>query len=216
MNENGVYVLGIGHNTITTIDLLESCNIPILGLLHYNNERTGELYFGHPIIGCFEDFLTKESLQNKRFVLSMGDINIRKNLYNRIKSKGGIIPTIIHPRAIVSRYSSIGEGVIIMPGSIIQADTIIGDNTVITINSIISHSSKIGKHCFISGNSIIGAYIELEDCVQIGQSCTIVSGTATSIGFNSTLGAGSVLRTNMKPNSIYLGNPARFIKSKDE
>lgn len=212
MEAEELYILGVGHNTATIIDLVEDCGYSISGLLHYNYDRIGDKYFNYEIKGCFEDLFQHESLDGMNFVLSMGDISIREKLYRKIVNKGGIIPTLIHPTAIVSKRAQIGNGVMILPQSIVQADAKIGDNTVITMNSTVSHASMIGCHCFISGHCIIGAYVEIEDRVHIGQGVTIVSGAVNIIGENSVLGAGSVLRNDIKPNSIYLGNPARFVK----
>lgn len=210
--EKLVYILGVGHNTVTFMDLVEDCGHQIAGLLHYNHDRVGEMYFDYKIDGCFEDLMDRPSLEGMNFTLSMGDISIRKRVYSRIIAKGGNVPTLIHPSSVVSKRSEIGNGVIVMPQNVIEADTIIEDNTTITVNSTIAHSSKVGKHSFISGHCIVGAYITIEEEVQIGQGCTLVSGTVNRVGGKSVLGAGSVLRTDMKPNSVYLGNPARFIR----
>lgn len=207
-----IHILGIGHNSIAMIDLAEDCGYQIAGLYHYNHQQDGKRYFDFTIQGCFEDMLAEPSLEGKNFLLSMGDIPIRRKLYERITAKGGYIPTLVHPSASVSSRAELGQGVIIMPQSIVQADTCIGDNTVITIHSSISHSARIGRHCFISGNNLVGAYVTMEDGCWIGQSCLIVSGTVDTIGHDSILGAGSVLRGNMRPSCLYLGNPARLIK----
>lgn len=214
MNDKSMYICGIGHNSVAIMDLVEDCGFKIAGLLHYNNDRIGESYFDYEIGGCFEDILDRPTLEGMNFALSMGDIPLKKQLYNRIIEKGGSVPALIHPTAVVSKRTVVKNGVMIMPQSIIQADVVIGENTVITMNTTVAHSTIIGKHCFVSGHCLIGAYINIEDEVQIGQDCTLVSGTVTNVGIGSILGAGSVLRSDMKSNAIYLGNPARFIKMK--
>lgn len=90
---------------------------------------------------------------------------------------------------------------------------------------------KIGKHCNIGGNVSIWdtdfhplnwelrrrttdetktAPIMIGDDVFIGAHCLILKGV--SIGDRSILGAGSVLTKNIEPDSIYAGNPAKFIR----
>lgn len=207
-----INILGIGHNSIAMIDLAEDCGYDIAGLYHYSGDRTGEDYFGFTISGCTEELLNQDSLSGMNFLLTMGENSIRTELYNRIIAKGGCVPTLIHPTATVSKRSQIGNGVIIMPHSIVQADVTIEDNTIITLNSTVSHSSTIGNNCFISGHNLIGAYVNIGDGCWIGQSCLIVSGEVNSIGEKSVLGAGSVLRNDMRPGCLYLGNPARLVK----
>ena len=52
--------------------------------------------------------------------------------------------------------------------------------------------------------------VVLEDGVQVGKHCTILKGVR--VGARSVLGAGSVLRTSVPPDSIVMGNPARVVK----
>lgn len=213
--EEAVYILGIGRNTVTIIDLAEDCGYRIKGLLHYNHERTGEEYFGHRIVGCFEDILARDSVEGISFVLSMGDVRIRKSIFDRIISKGGRVPTLIHPSCVVSPRSRIGRGVQIMPGSIVQGDSSIGDNTVVTVNSVIAHSVKVGPHCLISGNVMVGAYSEIGPLTHIGQGATVVSGKVGHIGEGCVLGAGALLTKDMPSGAVYVGNPARELRKVD-
>lgn len=207
-----LFILGIGRNTVTIMDLVEDCGYKIKGLLHYNNERNGEEYFGHTILDSFEDFI-ENNIDGTKFALSMGNLAIRKDIYNRITSKGGEIPTLIHPSCIVSKRSKIGEGVQIMPGSIIQGDSSIGNNTVITVNTVVAHGVEIGSHCLISGNVMVGAYSSVGNMTHIGQGSTIVSGKVRRIGNNCILGAGATLLTDMPDRTIFVGAPAHFIKN---
>lgn len=208
-----IYILGIGRNTVTVMDLVEDCGYNISGLLHYNYDRTGEDYFGQKIVGCFEDLLKRESLTGINFALSMGNLSIRREIYDRIIAKGGNIPTLIHKSCNISPRAIIGKGVQIMPGSIVQGDSVVGDDTVITVNTVIAHSSSVGNHCLISGNVMIGAYSHIGDMTHIGQGSTIVSGKVDRIGDNVIIGAGSVVLKDVPDNSVFVGNPAHFLKS---
>lgn len=212
MNQQEIYILGIGRNTVTVMDLVEDCGFKIKGLLHYNHDRIGEKYFGHQIIGCFEDFLQRETLDGLCFALSMGNLDIRRNLYNKIIDKKGLIPTLIHPSCTISRRASIGNGVQIMPGSIVQGDSAVGNDTVITVNTVIAHSAKVGEHCLISGQVMIGAYSTIGNMTHIGQGSTVVSGKVKKVGDNCILGAGSVLLRDMGDDSVYVGNPAHLLR----
>lgn len=207
-----VLILGIGHNTVTVMDLVDDCGYKIKGLLHYNHDRIGERYFGVEIVGCFEDYLSYPTLKGIKFVLSMGNLSIRRRIYNQIISKNGVVPSLIHPSCEISKRAVIGNGVQIMPNSIVQGDSSIGSNTVITVNSVIAHSSHIGAHCLISGNVMVGAYCNIGNNTHIGQGSTVVSGKVNNIGHQCILGAGSVLISDMPDNTVFVGNPAHYIK----
>ena len=54
------------------------------------------------------------------------------------------------------------------------------------------------------------APVTIEDGVQISKNCMILKGV--TIGARSVVGAGSVVRSNIPPDSVVMGNPARVVK----
>lgn len=52
--------------------------------------------------------------------------------------------------------------------------------------------------------------VVIEDNVQISRDCMILKGVR--IGARSVIGAGSVVRTSIPPDSVVMGNPARVVK----
>ena len=213
-----IYALGTGHNTPVFIDLAEACGYTIKGLYHYNADRTGQSDHGFKVIGSFEDLFSKGNLNGMNFLLTMGDNKIRTFISERIIKQGGCVPTLVHPTAIVSRFSTISKtGVYISPFTYIQADSTIGDNTIILSGVNISHTNKIGNSCFIAGGATIGAYTTVEDFVFVGPGALSISGKVSKIGQHSYIGARSLLTHEVPPYSVIAGSPAKIIKNlKDE
>lgn len=208
-----IYALGVGHNTPVFIDLAEQCGYEILGLYHYNNERTGETDHGFKILGSFDDLFSSENLCNKKYLLTMGDNDIRSQLIEKITSLGGYVPSLIHPTSVISRFSKISEaGVYISAFTHIQADTVIGQGTVILSGVNISHTNNIGNYCFLAGGVTVGAYTTVEDHVFIGQGALSISGKVGKIGTHAYVGARALLTESVEAYSVVAGSPARIIK----
>ena len=208
-----IYALGVGHNTPVFIDLALDCGYEIVGLYHYNGDKTGEVDHGYKILGSFDDLFSRKSLQGLNFLLTMGDSKIRTELSKKIISKGGLVPTLIHPTSIISKFAKISDvGVYISAFSFVQADSFVGDNTVILSHVNISHTTHIGKGCFLAGGSIIGAYTNMEDNVCIGQGALSISGKVATIGHDAYVGARSLLTKNVPPNTVVAGIPAKVIR----
>ena len=208
-----IYALGVGHNTPVFIDLALDCGYEIVGLYHYNGDKTGEVDHGYKILGSFDDLFSRKSLQGLNFLLTMGDSEIRTELSKKIISKGGLVPTLIHPTSIISKFAKISDvGVYISAFSFVQADSFVGDNTVILSHVNISHTTHIGKGCFLAGGSIIGAYTNMEDNVFIGQGALSISGKVATIGHDAYVGARSLLTKNVPPNTVVAGIPAKVIR----
>jgi acetyltransferase-like isoleucine patch superfamily enzyme len=101
--------------------------------------------------------------------------------------------------------------------------TEIGDRTVINV----SQQMEVGARCSISWDceisdtdfhQIISADgqrppvtqpVHIEDDVWVGSRCLILKGV--TIGHNSVIAAGSVVRRDVPPYSLMVGNPARCI-----
>lgn len=208
--DKDIYILGVGHNTIVYIDLVETCGYRVAGLYHYTPGKEGEDYFGHTIIG-HNDELFRQDLTGKRFAISVGDNRIRAEIYRRIRVAGGEIPLLVHPSAVVSKYARIGSGTVVHANSVVSPDVTIGENCVISSNDMVAHGSRMGNHCFIASNAVLGAYVVMDDYAFIGSGATVLSGKVAYIGSGALVGAGAVVTKNVEPGVRVAGNPARVL-----
>ena len=207
-----IYILGIGHNTPVFIDLVEACGYKLMGLYHYTAGLTGRLDHGYPILGTYDDLWQESSLAGKTFALSQGDNRVRKDIYDRIISKGGSVPTLVHPNAYVSRFAKLGSGTVIHVGTVVQPDVIIGENTVVSYNSSITHNTVIGNNCYIAMGAMIGAYVNIEDEVFIGIGANLISGKVDRVGHNAYIGAGALVTKSVEAETVVAGFPAKVIR----
>ena len=207
-----IYILGIGHNTPVFMDLALDCGYHIAGLYHYNDERTGEMNYGYKVLGSFND-LFQQDIHQKNFLLTMGDIQTRKDICKRLLKMGGVIPTLIHPTAVISRFAQISAcGVLINALSHIQANTVIEDNVTILSEVIVSHNNVVGAHSFLAGKAFVGAYTHVGKDVFWGQGALSISGKVADIGDGSYIGAATLLTKDVPSKAVICGQPARIIK----
>lgn len=203
-----IYILGIGGATPLFIDLAELCGYTIKGLYHYNDSRTNEIDHGFTILGSFDD-LYKKNIQNVNFMLSMGDMQIRQQVTEKLLKLGAKIPTMIHPSAQISRFANISEfGVLIGANCIIQPDVTIHSHVVIRDMALVCHQVTVNEYCFIGPKALVGAHITLENYSFIGQGAILISGKAKEIGKNAFVGAGAVVTKPVAEKKIVVGTPA--------
>lgn len=206
-----IFILGVGRNTEVYIDLVEACGYTPAGLFHYNDDRTGESLHGVRILDSNINLFKRSSLAGMQFAISVGDNKIRSELANIIREKGGTLPTLIHPTAVVSKYAILAESVVVNSCSVVQAGVSIDIDTVVNSNATVVHTSQIGKACYITDGAVVGAYVTIKDKVLIGLNSVIISSKVDFIGENVIVGAGAVVTKNVEANSIVAGNPAKVI-----
>ena len=100
----------------------------------------------------------------------------------------------------LSDKTVVGKNLIIYHGFglVIHEDVIIGSNVVL-------------RHCTTIGNRNEGGGCPvIQDNVNIGANVVIIG--PVIIGYNSIIGAGSVVLKDVEPNSVYAGNPAVKIR----
>lgn len=209
-----IYALGVGHSTPLFIEIAEAAGWHVAGLYHYNNERTGEEDHGFKILGSFDELYYKE-IKGQYFLPTMGDMNIRRDVINNLIKRGGIIPTIIHPSAHISRFAKISnQGVVIGDRVELQSDVTIEDNVIIRSDVTVCHNTTIKEDVFVGPKALVGAYITIDELAYIGQGSILISGKAGHIGANTLVGAGAMVTKPLPENVVAIGSPARVIKER--
>lgn len=124
----------------------------------------------------------------------------------------------IHPSAVVIGRVVLGDHVSIWPGVVLRADLnkiVIGKYSNIQDLSVAHLESNrgtyVGEYCVV-GHRVILHACTLGDGVLVGMGTVILNGAKVSNG--SLIGAGSLVAENMviKPESLYFGRPAKFIR----
>jgi sugar O-acyltransferase (sialic acid O-acetyltransferase NeuD family) len=128
------------------------------------------------------------------------DYKIRKKIYENIKKLKFILPTIISSSSIVSKFSSIDEGTIVMHQAILNFGAKVGKNTIINSKVLIEHDSIIGSNCHISTAAVINGNSEIGDNTFIGSGTIVNNGI--KIGKNCVIGSGLLIKKNIKDNEI--------------
>ncbi|NUH83397.1 NeuD/PglB/VioB family sugar acetyltransferase [Bacillus firmus] len=209
--QKDIYIVGAGTYGEVMFELAELLGYTVKGFYDEDESKLSNKTMGVEIIGKFS-LLNDHEIKNKQFIVAIGNNTIRYNIMTRINQYGGKTPTLIHPKAVLSPSTEIGNGVYIHANANIWTKVKIGDFCIISPNVVIAHHSAIGKACLVSTLCGVGASINVEDKVFIGMGSTIVTGLSV-IGENTIIGAGAVVLKNADKNCVYAGIPAKKLRS---
>lgn len=183
-----------------------------LGFYDDINVDVPEKLFGQfPVLRTLEEASVYFKTIDNQFTIGIGNPILRKKLYDKFTTLGGVLTSAVSPLAIIGTFDvKIGAGSNVLSGAVFSNGTILGKGCIVYYNSIITHDCTIGDFVEISacvtllGRSHVGSYS------QIGSNTTILPDI--KIGENVIIGAGSVVTKNLPDNCLAVGIPAKIIK----
>jgi acetyltransferase EpsM len=141
------------------------------------------------------------------FIITIGNNQIRKKTVDKLDCD---FVNAIHPKAILSKHSRLGQGTVVMAGAIISSDVRIGNHVIINHNATVDHDCVLCDFVHISPNAGLSGNVEVLEGAHIGIGSQIIQGV--KIGKWSTIGAGAIVIEDVPDFAVVVGNPAKIIR----
>ena len=146
---------------------------------------------------------------------SFGKINrIRTSMYQKGKAAGYKFASYVNSHAFVWHNVEIGENTFIFEENVIQYKVKIGNNVILWSGNHIGHQTIIEDNCFISSHVVISGFCVIGSSSFLGVNSSFNDGI--KFGKDSIIGNGTIIVRDTEAGSIYVGNPAKRIKSSYE
>jgi sugar O-acyltransferase (sialic acid O-acetyltransferase NeuD family) len=197
-----MYLYGASGHAKVIIEILELCGIKVKGLFDDNPQIKNIL--DYKVVGAYNSSI----LNNDQLIISIGNNELRKKISEKLNPAFG---KAIHPSAIISKSSLIGNGSVIMGNAIINSDTKIGNHAIINTSASIDHDCKIEDFVHISPNATLCGGVFIGEGTNVGAAAVIIPGI--NIGKWATIGAGAVVIKDVPDYVTVVGNPAIIKRS---
>jgi UDP-perosamine 4-acetyltransferase len=205
-----IFIVGAGGHGKVCLDAINSSAEHIVkGFIDDNKKRVGEKFYGLSVAGTVDDLLGKLKDQVKGVFIAIGDNNIRKKIYSRLKDHFTIV-NAIHAKAIISDSVKLGNGVLIVAGVVINADSHIKNGAIVNTGATIDHDCIIGEFAFIAPGVNLSGTVNVGDGTLIGTGAAVIPNI--EIGKNVTVGAGAVVVKDLPDSCTAFGVPAKIQK----
>ncbi|GGE05157.1 acetyltransferase [Psychroflexus salis] len=198
-----INLFGASGHAKVIIDIIESNGFEV-GYIFDDNPDI-KLFLGREVISNYNDV----QLNSNPLIISIGDNAVRKKIVKKLNAVQ-LSPGIAHPSAIISPYSKIGKGTVIMPNAVINSDAYIGENCIINTSAVIEHDCIIEDFAHISPNVSLAGGVKIGESSHVGIGTSIIQ--CIKIGKNTIVGAGAVVSKSLPPNCTAVGIPAKPIK----
>jgi len=212
-----IIILGTGGNCADILDALLELNLcapapryRVAGFLDDNPESWGASFLGFQVLGPLTDAGRRSGCW---FVNGIGSY---RNYWQKpqIIARTGVpldrFETVIHPRASVSQFASVGRGTVVLQNASITALATVGNHIMVLSNSVISHHARIGDYSCIASGACVAGGAQIGATCYLGMNSTITNGV--KIGEFSLIGAGAVVLKDVAEKSVVVGNPVRVIR----
>lgn len=197
-----MYLFGASGHCKVVIDIIGASKEYAIKCIIDHNPKF-DFIFDIPIL----NFNQIENFEEKHFIVSIGDNKKRKKVVTIINAN---YLKAIHPRSVVSRYSKVLEGTVVMAGAIINANSTIGKHCIINTGAIVEHDCIIDDFVHISPNASVAGSVRVGEGSQIGIGATVIQGI--TIGKWVIVGAGAVIIENVPDYAVVVGVPGKIIK----
>ena len=161
-----------------------------------------------PIVGNTVSLLKRE-LPFDGVIVGIGNNKVRLEKTQQLAQLALPVVTIVHPSAVISPFSTIGCGSVVLASAVVQIDTSIGRATVINTSASVDHDCVLedGVHISPGAHLAGGVCVGARSWVGIGASIKQL----IQIGADVTIGAGAVVVADVADSVTVVGVPARIL-----
>lgn len=212
-------ILGAGGFAREVLDVVDAINQAapdswqVEGFVSERQSDWGQILHGTPVVGGLEWF-TKARCAQVEVVCGIGNPAVRKRLIGRCHDLGVRSATLVHPRATLTRWVTLGAGTIVTAGVVLTNDIQVGAHVHLNLNVTVGHDAVLGDFCTVAPG------VNVSGNVTVGEGCDLGTGAAIiqklTIGAWSVVGAGAVVNKDLPANCTAVGVPAKVIKTREE
>jgi len=159
-----VYIIGAGTLGRLILEIIESHENDEVGGFYDDGYPELKQVLGYEVIGKIAD---TNILVGENLAIGIGEPKYRKQIFEEKSNQGFIFPPLIHSSAVISKYGTIEDGVIIGANS-----SVLNGSRVKKGSCILSHVN-INQDVLIESFCLIGAGVTIGNNARLGEGCHI-------------------------------------------
>jgi sugar O-acyltransferase (sialic acid O-acetyltransferase NeuD family) len=140
-------------------------------------------------------------------VVAIGDARLRLELIEECRRAGFELACIVHSSAVVTRFATLGAGVVVMAQAAVNAGSELGAGCIVNTGATVDHDCRLSEGVHICPGAHLAGGVRVGASTWIGIGSVVREGV--SIGANVTVGAGAVVVHDIPDGAVAVGIPAR-------
>jgi len=208
MTKTGKHLIIIGAGSLGVITLDAALEMNRYKSIYFldDHKNTNCLIHNFEVLGGLNR-LYEINKSDYEFIIAIADNGVRKTISEKFDLN---YVNIIHPKSIISRFASIGQGNIILANTTIDPNVKTLNHVIINKNNSIGHDSVLNDYAQVSPGCSLGGHTIIKDGAFLGLSVNTLPNI--NIGTFAKIGAGAMVTKNILKNAVAVGVPAKVIK----
>ncbi len=210
MEKPRLVIWGAAGHAMVVADIVRLANeYVIAGFLDdINQKRWGESFCQSTIVGGEEQLSALKAQGVTHAIVAFGNNAIRLQKSERAIKEGFQLATLIHPRTVVARDSSIGPGTVIAAAAVVNCGAKLGKAVIVNTAATVDHE------CVVQDGAHIGPGVHIAGRVTVGALSWIGIGASirdgVRIGAEAIVGAGAAVLHDIPDKAVAYGVPAKI------
>jgi sugar O-acyltransferase (sialic acid O-acetyltransferase NeuD family) len=209
-----IVILGAGGHGEVVADMIAAgarvadAALELVGFLDDDPRLAGREVGGTPVLGNLADVGRASA---DAFVVAIGNNHARARIADALVAAGRRVVSIQHPRAIVSRRATIGDGTMVSAGAVVITRSRVGRGVILNTGCTVDHHTHIEDYAHIAPGVHLGGEVSIGPCTLVGIGATVLP--RCRIGAGCTIGAGAVVIADVPDGATAVGVPASLLPS---
>lgn len=205
-------IFGTGGQASEVLDVVLKSRLDVSNIQFCVSEPTKKVFQNFELI-AWRDLLARGP-ENNLVHLGIGDPSVRFRLTSILERESFQMQSVISLSASISPTATIDTGCFIGDFSFVGPRVSLGKSVLINNSVSVSHDGVIGSFTTVCPGARLNGHVWIEEGAFIGSGAILKNGKSDSplvVGANSTIGAGSVVISNVEIGAVVVGNPAKQI-----
>jgi len=206
MTSRGLLILGYGGHARSIGDVALDLGIPDLAFVEAG-ARADEQFMGFRVHTTIADSLP----EGWSAFPAAGDSAVRLRQINEISARALAMERLVSRRAYVGVGATVEPGTFVGHHAHVGPMAAIGRGVMINTAAVVDHESVVGDFTHIAVNATVAGRCRIGRRVFLGAAATVID--HISIADDVVIGAGSTVIDDITEPGVYVGSPARRVRS---
>ena len=140
-------------------------------------------------------------------VVAIGNNEIRLTKQLLLEEAGAKFSSLVHPTAVISGYSSIGAGSVVMANAVVNPFTSVGKAGIVNTSATVDHDCLIADGVHISPGANLAGGVTVGEQSWVGVGAQVKQ--LVTIGKQVVVGAGATVINDVSDFQTVIGAPAK-------